>query len=118
MLIPAVSQVLNTGDTIVIFVRSGTTPRCSDESNKYSRGPESFSKQCLIILKFISSAPGLLFVFREKKASFNLFINRDWLGKVVLTLFKKLSHGIDGLGIFFAEDGPISPKYLLNSFAI
>ena len=40
------------------------------------------------------------------------------MGRVVLALFKKLSNSIDGLGIFFAKDGPISAKYLLNSFAI
>ena len=118
MLISAVSPVLNIGDTIAIFIRSGNNSLCGDKSNKYLRGPQSSPKQCLITLKFISSAPGLLFVFREKKASFNSFNDRDWLGRVVLTLFKKLSNGIDGLGIFFAKDGPISAKYLLNSFAI
>ena len=77
LLIPIVSPVLNAGDTIVIFSRSGNTPPCSDESNKYLRGPQSSPKQCLITLKFISSAPELLFVFREKKASFNSFIDKD-----------------------------------------
>ena len=54
----------------------------------------------------------------KKKASFDSFIDRDWLDKVVVTLFKKNSNGIDVLGIFFAKDGPISTKYLLNSLAI
>ena len=105
MLISAVSPVLNTGDTIAISIRSGNTTQSSQ-------------KRCLITLKFISSAPGLLFVFREKKASFNSFIDRDWLGKAVLALFKKLSDGIDGLRIFFAKVRSIFPKYLLNSFAV
>ena len=70
LLISVVSPVVNTGDTIAIFNRSGNTPLCSDESNKYLRGPQSFPKQCLITLKFISSAPELLFVFREKKGIF------------------------------------------------
>ena len=48
--------------------------------------------------------------FQIKKASFNSFIDKDWLGKVVLTLFKNLSNGIDGSGIFFAKDRPISTK--------
>ena len=56
--------------------------------------------------------------FQRKRVSFNSFIDRDWLGKVVVTLFKKHSNGIDVLGIFFAKDGPISTKYLLNSLAI
>ena len=59
--------VLNTGNTIATFIRSGNTPLCSDKSNKYLRGPQSSPKQCLITLKFISSAPGFLFVFREKR---------------------------------------------------
>ena len=64
MLISAVSLVLNTGNIIEIFSRSGKTPLCSDESNKYLREPQSSTKQCLITLKDISSAPELLLVFR------------------------------------------------------
>ena len=67
----------NTGVTIAIFIMSGNTPPPSDESNEYLRGPQSSQKQCLITLKFISSASGLWFVFREKKASFNPFTDRD-----------------------------------------
>ena len=73
------SPVLNIGDTIAIFIRSGNTPLCSDKSNKYLRGPQSSPKQCLITLKFISSAPGLLFVFGEKRhLSTHLLIEIDW----------------------------------------
>ena len=72
LLISAVSD-LNTGDTIAIFNRFGNTSLSSDESNKYLRGPQSSPKQCLVTWNFISSELGLLFVFREKKASFNLF---------------------------------------------
>ena len=43
---------------------SENIPLCSDKSNKYLRGPQSSPKQCLIALKFFSSALGLLFVFR------------------------------------------------------
>ena len=81
MLISAVLPVLNTGNTIAIIIRPGNTPLCSDKSNKYLRGPQSSPKQCLITLKFISSAPGLLFVFREKKESYlsiHLLIVTDW----------------------------------------
>ena len=75
MLISAVFSVLN---TIAIIIRPGNIPLSNDKSNKYLRGPQSSPKQCLITLKFISSAPGLLFVFREKrKLSFNSFIDRD-----------------------------------------
>ena len=66
-----VSPVLSTSDTIAIFIRSGNTPLCGDESDKYLRGPRYSPKQCLITLKFISSALGLLLVFREKRAFFN-----------------------------------------------
>ena len=54
-------------------------PLCSDESNKYLRGPQSSPKQCLITLKFFSSALGLLFVFRKKiHLSIRLLIKTDW----------------------------------------
>ena len=53
MLISAVSPVLNTGDTIVLFIRSENTPLCSDKSNKCLRGPQRPPKKCLITLKFI-----------------------------------------------------------------
>ena len=79
MLLFAVSPALNIGDTIAIFIRSGNTPLCGDKSNEYLRGPQSSPKQCLITLKFISSAPGLLFVFREKRhLSTRLLIETDW----------------------------------------
>ena len=45
LLIFAVSPLLNTGDTIAIFIRSENTPLCSDESNKYLRGPQSSPNQ-------------------------------------------------------------------------
>ena len=51
------------------------------------------------------------FVCFQKKRHLSIHL----LIKVVLTLFKKLSNDIDGLGIFFAKDGSISAKYLLNS---
>ena len=66
-------------DTIAIFMRFGNTPFCSDESNEYLRGPQSSPKQCLITLKFISSAPGILFVFRGKRhPSVRLLTETDW----------------------------------------
>ena len=67
---PAVVPVVYTNDTIAIFIRIGNTLLCSDGSNNYLRGPQSFFKQCLNILKFILSPSGLLFVFREKKGIF------------------------------------------------
>ena len=73
------SPVLNIGDTIAIFIRSGNNSLCGDKSNKYLRGPQSSPKQCLITLKFISSAPGILFVFRGKRhPSIRLLIETDW----------------------------------------
>ena len=81
LLISAASSILNIGDTIAIFIRSGNIPLCSDKSNKYLRGPQSSPKKCSITLKFISSAPGLLFVFKEKRhLSIRLFIETDWAG--------------------------------------
>ena len=56
--------------------------------------------------------------FQIKKACFKLFNDRNWLGKVVMTLFKKISTGIDGSGVFSANDVPLPEKYLLNSFVI
>ena len=70
---------------------------------------------CIAVF-FISTRTFVCFE-REKKASFGLLIDRDWLGKVVLTLFKKLSNDIDRSGISFAKDGPISAKKILNSLA-
>ena len=66
------SPVLNIGDTIAIFIRSGNNSLCGDKSNKYLRGPQSSPKQCLITLKFISSAPGLFVCFQRKKGIFQL----------------------------------------------
>ena len=45
--------------------------------------------------------------FRRKMASINSFIDKDWLGKVVMTLLKKLLDDINGSGTFPAKDGPI-----------
>ena len=56
-LIFTVSPVLRTGDTMEIFIRPGKNPFWDDKTNKYLRGPQSSPKQCLITLKFISSAP-------------------------------------------------------------
>ena len=72
MLISALSPVLNTGDTIAIFIRSGNAPLCFDESDKYLRGPQSSPKQCLVTWNFISSAPELLLVQQTAKIKNNL----------------------------------------------
>ena len=64
---------------MAIFIRFGNTSFCSDESNKYLRGPQSSPKQCLITLEFTSSAPGILFVFRGKRHPLiRLLIETDW----------------------------------------
>ena len=65
-----------------------------------------------------SLAPLLLFIFREKKASFNSFVVTHFSGKVVLAFFKKLSKGLLGVGIFLARDGPISVKNSLTFLGI
>lgn len=49
---------------------------------------------------------------------FNSFTENDLLVKVILTLFKKIPNGVDGSGIRFASDGPISAQNVLNAFAI
>ena len=56
--------------------------------------------------------------FQIKKASFNSFVDKDWLGKVMLILFKNYLNSINGSEIFFVYDGPIFAKYLLNWLAI
>ena len=69
MLISAVSVVLNIGDTIAIFIRSGNTPLCSDKSNKYLKGPQSSPKQCLITLKRKHSLPHLVSNIKRVQAN-------------------------------------------------
>ena len=71
MVISSVSPVLNTCDIIVILMGYAYTPACCDESNKYLKRPQSSPKECLIALKFISSAPGLLFVFRKRRCVYS-----------------------------------------------
>ena len=108
---------MNTGVTFPIFRESGNIPFYKDKSKTYLRISFNSPKQFLITLRDISSAPVLLFIFREKKAFFNSFMVRHHSGKVVLVFFKKLSKGLLGVGIFLARDVPISVKNSLNFLA-
>ena len=58
--------------TLAIFVFSGKILFSGDRLSKCFRGSMVSPKHFLTILKFISSYPGLLFVFNEKKASFKV----------------------------------------------
>ena len=112
------SPVLNTVVTFAIFRGSGNIPVCKDKSKTYLRISLNSPKQFLITLKDISSAPVLLLIFREKKASFNSFMVRHLSGKMVLAFFKKFSKGLLGVGISLSRDGPISVENSLNFLAI
>ena len=94
------------------------TPVCKDKLKTYLRITLNSPKQFLITLKEISAAPVLLFIFREKKGSFNSFMVRHFSGKVVLAFFKKLSKCIFVVGIFLAGDRAISVNNSLNFLAI
>ena len=118
LLISLRSPVLKTGVTFVIFRGSGNIPVCKDKSKAYLSISLNCPKQLLITLEDISSAPVLLFIFREKKAPLNSFMVRHFSGKVVLVFSKILSKGFLGVGIFLARDGPISVKNSLNFLAI
>ena len=62
---------LNNGVTFAIFKSLGNIPFLKDKLNKYCKGSQSSPKHFLVTLKLISLCPGNLFVFIEKKASFN-----------------------------------------------
>ena len=83
----------NTGQPFVTLetLKSNKPPMLKLRTAKL-RGPQSLITLCHPRQDFR--------LFSDKKASFNSFIDRDLLGKVVLALFKKLSNGIDGSGIF------------------
>ena len=109
---------MNTGVTFANFRGSLNTPVCKDKLKTYLRITLNSPKQFLITLKEISAAPVLLFIFREKKGSFNSFMVRHFSGKVVLAFFKKLSKCIFVVGIFLAGDRAISVNNSLNFLAI
>ena len=60
------------------FFRKNIFPLSSDRLNKCYKGSLIFPKHFLTTLKLISSYPGLLLVFNEKKASFNSFIDSEF----------------------------------------
>ena len=62
---------LNIGVTFASFKSFGNIPFSKDKLNRYCKGSQSSPKQLLVTMKLISSCPGHLFVFIEKKASFN-----------------------------------------------
>ena len=71
--------------------------------NKCFRGSLISSKHFLTTLKFLSFYPGLLFVFNEKKASFNSFIDSELFSIILCVWFKKLVNGFEESGIFFGQ---------------
>ena len=66
------SPFLKSGITLAIFNFTGKIPKCF-------RGSLISPNHYLTTLKFMSSYPGLSFVFNEKKASFNSFIDSEFL---------------------------------------
>ena len=82
---------MNTGVTFAIFRGSRNIPVCRNKSKTYPRISLNSTKQILIKLKDILLALILLFIYKEKKTSFNWFIFGNLSGKVVLAFFKKLS---------------------------
>ena len=62
---------LNIGVPFAVFKSFVNIPFLKDKLNRYCRGSQSSQKQLLVTLKLISSCPGHVFVFNEKKASFN-----------------------------------------------
>ena len=110
------SPFLKSGITLAIFIVSGKIPFSSDRLNKCFRGSLLSPKHFLTTLKFLSSYPGLLLVFNEKKASFNLFINIEFFSIILCLWFKKLVNEFEEFVTFLAKLGPTFVK--LNSSAI
>ena len=104
--------------TLAIFIFSGKTPLSSHWLNKYFRGSLIFPKHFLTTVKFISSYPGLLLVFNEKKASFSSFTDGEFFSIILCVWFKKLENEFEEFGTFWGEFGPTFVKKLLNSSAI
>ena len=64
--------------TLAVFKSSGKITYSKDSLKICSKGLLKDSKQLLTTLKLISSILGLLFVSREKNASFNSFILKGY----------------------------------------
>ena len=62
---------LNTVGTFAIFMSSRNILFLNNKVKRYCKGSLSLPKQLVITLKLISSYPGHLFVFIEKKLYFN-----------------------------------------------
>ena len=60
---------------------------------------QSTPKHFLIILKLTLSTPDLLFIFSEKNASFNSFIDEDLDSILTFTLLIYVSNILDDFGI-------------------
>ena len=111
------SPFLKSGITLAIFIFSGRISFSSDRLNKCFRGSLISPKHFLATSKFISSYPGLLLVFNEKKASFNSFIDSEFFSIILCVWFKKLVNEFEEFGTFLAKFGPTFVKKLLNSSA-
>ena len=77
------SPFLKNDVSSVFFLFSGKTPFSSDKLNKCFRGSLIIPKHLLTTLKFILLYPGMLFVFNEKKASFNSFIHNKFFPTIL-----------------------------------
>ena len=78
------SPALNTGITFAIFKFSGNILFSKDKVKRYGKGSQSLLKQLLITLELISSCPGYLFAFIEKKKFSNSLTLIDPIGTIVL----------------------------------
>ena len=72
------SLFLKNGVTLAIFFFSGKILLSSDRLNESFRGSLISPKHFLTTLKFISSYPGIVLDFNEKKDSSNSFIDTEF----------------------------------------
>ena len=75
-------------------------------------------KHFLTTLKSMSSYPGLLQVFIQKKASFSSFIDSEFFSITLCVSFKKLVNQFKKFGTYVDKFGPTFIKKLLNSSVI
>ena len=108
------SPFLKSGITLANFIFTRKILFSIDRLNKCFRDSLISPKHFLATLKFISSYPGLLLVFHEKKASFNSFIDIEFFHDTVCR-FKKLVNEFEEFGTFLSKFSPTFVKKSLNS---
>ena len=79
---------LKGGTILTIFIFSGKTPFYIKRLHKCFKGSLISPNHFLTTLKCISSYPGLLLVFNEKKAFFDSFIDCKFFSIIVCVLFR------------------------------